>query len=277
MKQTSWAVFPTVHVSTPGSALLFTSLILVILAFIPLVPPDDAIKGGGFTLRGVIEFGLILAGLFLMAAYARHKNLFLVDFRNSSFVIITLFVCWTVVSSLWSPNPVLSIAKGAELWAITLAAIMFVTLARQHHNERNQLETMLAVGLIAVLSILVLANIYYWGTPLPSTGNETLPLHLLGEEPPVLAERPRLLLAYAHPLLTGDFLALSVVCLFAAKLNRIGKGVGIALLGLLWMADARGPSVAVVAALIAMIVIKFGMVLPFGDGAATPLAQILDS
>ena len=51
---------------TSGALLLFVSLTLVVLAFIPLVPPDDALKGGGLTERGVIEFGLNLAALFLM-------------------------------------------------------------------------------------------------------------------------------------------------------------------------------------------------------------------
>ncbi|HXD31018.1 MAG TPA: O-antigen ligase family protein [Pyrinomonadaceae bacterium] len=243
--------------SAVDTVLLFTAVTLVVLAFIPLVPPNDAIKGGGLTLRGVIEFGLILTGLFLMTAYARYRSLALADLRSPATIIITIFVAWTFFSSIWSPNPFLAIAKGAELWAVALAGIMFVTLSRQLHSERDQLQTVLALGLVAALAILILANIFFWGTPLPSTGNEALPLHLLGEEPPALAERPRLLLAYAHPLLTGDFLALSVVCLFSTRLGKVTKGVGMALLlGLLWMTDARGPSVAVVAALIVMAILK---------------------
>jgi hypothetical protein len=40
--------------------LLFVSATMVLLAFIPLTPPVDAIKGGGLTARGMIEFGLVL-------------------------------------------------------------------------------------------------------------------------------------------------------------------------------------------------------------------------
>jgi len=115
-------------------------------------------------------------------------------------------------------------------WAVTAAAIMFVTIAGQIYSDTRQLETTLVMALITVLIILLLANLYFWGTPLPSTGNESLPLHLLGEELPGLVERPRLLLAYAHPLLAGDFLALSVVCLYTARLNKALKVVGIPIL-----------------------------------------------
>ena len=248
---------PAERTLTSGRLLLFVSLTLVVLAFIPLVPPDDALKGGGLTARGMIEFGLLLAALFSMASYAKSRNLACLDFRNPSFVIISLFVFWAVMSSLWSPNPILTIAKGAEMWAVTVAAIMFVTLAGRTVPDGSQLETTLVGALIAALCILIVANLFFWGTPLPTTGNESLPLHLLGEELPALVERPRLILAYAHPLLTGDFLALSVVCLFAARLSKGLKVIGIPiLLGLLWMADARGPGIAVLAALIAMTVLK---------------------
>jgi O-antigen ligase len=244
-----------------GAVLLFGSLVLVLLAFIPLVPPDDALKGGGLTARGMIEFALLLAALFSMATYAKSRDLVSLDLRNPSFVILNLFVCWTVVSSLWSPNPMLSIAKGMELSAVTMAAIMFVTITSQIASQtcanNKPLETTLAGALVTVLGILIVANLFFWGTPLPTTGNEALPLHLLGEEPPALIDRPRLILAYAHPLLTGDFLALSVICLFAAGWHRILKVIGIPiLLGLLWLADARGPELAVLAALIAMTLLQ---------------------
>jgi hypothetical protein len=279
---------------TSGAFLLFVSVTLVVLAFIPLVPPDNAIEGGGLTARGLIEFGLILAGLVLLGLYAKAKDLAAFDFRNPSFVLISLFVFWAVISSLWSPNPILTIAKGAELWAVMLAGVMFVSLARGQPGEKQHVETTLAVALIAVLGILILANLYLWGTPLPTTGDESLPLHLLEEEPLDLIARPRLILAYAHPLLTGDFLALSVICLFAARLSKLAKVLGITfLLGLLWMADARGPSIAIAAALIAMLWLQLkrnsvraivsmlvislglGIVLAFQNSLLKPISSVL--
>jgi O-antigen ligase len=79
----------------------------------------------------------------------------------------------------------------------------------------------------------------------------------MGEELPVLAERPRLMLAYAHPLLTGDLLALAIVSLFVVPVNKLLKTTAIILLSmLLWMTDARGPTIALAVALIAMLVVK---------------------
>jgi O-antigen ligase len=102
-----------------------------------------------------------------------------------------------------------------------------------------------------------------------------------------------LLLAYAHPLLTGDFLALSVICLFAAGWHRILKAIAIPiLLGLLWLADARGPELAVLAALLAMtllqlkrsrrvaltttLIVSLGLImaLVFQDGLLKPIAAL---
>ena len=236
--------------------LLFVSATMVLLAFIPLTPPVDAIKGGGLTARGMIEFGLILAGILLMAGYARSKNLPWFDLRSPSFLLVSAFVFWAVVSSLWSVNPMLAIAKGLELWAVTISAAMFVKLSGRTH-EPDRIERIMAWSLIAVLVIALFGNFIFWGKLLPSSGDDSLPLYLMGDEPPALAERPRLMLAYAHPLLTGDLLALSIVSLFVIPVNKLLKATAIILLSLLlWMTDARGPTIALVVALIAMLVVK---------------------
>jgi len=244
------------RLSSGGGLLLFVSATMVLLAFIPLTPPVDAIKGGGLTARGMIEFGLILAGILLMAGYARSKNLPWFDLRSPSFLLVSAFVFWAVVSSLWSVNPMLAIAKGLELWAVTISAAMFVKLSGRTH-EPDRIEKIMAWSLIAVLVIALFGNFIFWGKLLPSSGDDSLPLYLMGDEPPALAERPRLMLAYAHPLLTGDLLALSIVSLFVIPVNKLLKATAIILLSLLlWMTDARGPTIALVVALIAMLVVK---------------------
>jgi O-antigen ligase len=251
------------RLSSGGGLLLFVSATMVLLAFIPLTPPVDAIKGGGVTARGMIEFGLILAGIFLMAGYARSQNLPWFDHKSPAFLLVSAFVFWAVMSSLWSVNPVLAIAKGVELWAVTMSAAMFVAITgRTHvtdrtHGEADRIEKIMAWSLVAVLVIAIFANIIFWGKLLPSSGDDSLPLYLMGEELPALAERPRLMLAYAHPLLTGDLLALSIVSLFVVPVNKALKATAIILLLLLlWMTDARGPTIALAAALVAMLVVK---------------------
>ena len=238
-----------------SSLLLFVSLALVILAFIPLVPPVDVLEGGGVTARGGIEFGLILIGILLLGVYAKATGAFVFDLTNPAFVIISLFVFWAVLSSIWSPNPFLTVAKSAELWLVALAAAMSIAIAARSNFSPGKLESILAMSLIAVIVGLIIANMYIWGTPLPNTGDVSLPLEIIEEE--VSLERPRLILAYAHPLLTGDLLSLTVICVFAASMRKRWKAILIpALLCLLWLADARGPTGGVIIAMIAMRVLK---------------------
>src|SRR6185436_16043245 len=136
----------------------------------------------------------------------------------------------------WSPNPVLTLVKSAELWGISLAAVMFVTMAARSRMAKGKLETILGLSMAAVICGLVIANIYIWGKPLPTTGDAFLPLEVIGEE--VSEARPRLILAYQHPLLSADLLALSVICLFVSDLRNVWKALVIpGLLVLFWMTD----------------------------------------
>jgi O-antigen ligase len=244
--------------TSAGAVVLFVAVALIVLGFIPLVPPEDAIAGGGVTARGGIEYVLILSGVLMMAAYAKSRESLAFNIRTPAFLLVSLFTFWAVLSSLWSPNPILTIAKSAELLMITAAAAMFVTIASHSAGGQKRIETILVLSLLVVIVALILGNVFIWGSPLPTTGNDTLPLELLGSEPPIMTDRPRLILAFAHPLLAGDLLALSAICLLAADVNRLLKALILpALLTLLWMADARGPTGGLVIAFVAMIVLRF--------------------
>jgi O-antigen ligase len=237
-----------------GAVRLFVALGLIVLAFIPLVPPVDVLEGGTTT-RGFIEFGLILAGLALLAIYLKAQGAFSFELKSPVFLLISLFTFWGVVSSVWSPDPILSIAKSAELWCISLAAVMFVTLVARGNLTNGKLETILGLSMVAVICGLVIANIYVWGVPLPTTGDASLPLDLIGEE--VSLERPRLIMAYQHPLLTGDLLALSTICLFVSDLRKVWKAILISgVLALLWLTDARGPTGGLLVAMGALAFLK---------------------
>lgn len=238
----------------PKGLTLIVSVSLIILGFIPMMPPGDALKSGGLNLRGGIELGLILAGVVLMGVYARWMEAIYFDLKNPSFLLVGVFVFWAVLSSLWSPNPILTIAKSLELLVITIAAAIFVAVSARMYGDRRRVETMVAYALLAALGSAILLNVFFWGSLLPTTANDSLPLDLLGEETPVL--RPRLILAYAHPLLTADFLALTIIAVFAAPVRKVLKTIAIPILLLaLWLADARGPSIALMVALVAMIVV----------------------
>ncbi|MGI9066481.1 MAG: O-antigen ligase family protein [Pyrinomonadaceae bacterium] len=237
-----------------GRVRLLVALGLIVLAFMPLVPPVDVLEGGTTT-RGFIEFSLILAGLALLGIYLKAQGAFSFDVKSPVFLLISLFTSWAVLSSIWSPDPVLTIAKSAELWCISLAAVMFVTLAGRAEMTNGKLATILGLSMVAVTCGVVVANIYFWGVPLPTTGDASLPLELIGEEPSL--ERPRLILAYQHPLLTGDLLALSAISLFVADLRKAWKAILIpGVLALLWLTDARGPTGGLLVAMGALAVLK---------------------
>ncbi len=237
----------------PGRPLIFVSTVLIVLSTIPLVAPVDMLEGG-MTTRGIIEFGLILAGLALMAAYGQAEGILSFDVKSPTFLLVSLFSFWAVLSSIWSPNPILSIAKSTELWFLVVAAAMLVTLAT-HTQESARLEAILGLSIVLVTVGLIVCNLFVCGTPLPDTGDSSLPLHLIDEEPSTI--RPRLLLLYAHPLLTGDLLALGVIALFASDLRVPWKALSIpALLALLWLASARGPTGGLTVAVIGMSILK---------------------
>ena len=237
-----------------GGVRLLVALGLIALSFIPLVPPVDVLEGGATT-RGFIEFGLILAGLALLAIYLKAQGAFSFDLKSPMFLLISLFTFWGIVSAVWSPNPVLTIAKSAELWCISLAAIMFVTLVSRSNLTNGKLETILGLSMVIVIIGVIVANVYFWGVPLPTTGDASLPLELIEEE--VSLERPRLIMAYQHPLLTGDLLALSTISLFASDLRKLWKAILIpGVLALLWLTDARGPTGGLLVAMGALVFLK---------------------
>jgi O-antigen ligase len=91
--------------------------------------------------------------------------------------------------------------------------------------------------------------------PLPTTGNWSLPLEIIGEE--VSVERPRLILAYQHPLLSADLLALSAICLFVSDLRNVWKALLIpGVLALFWLTGARGPTGGLLVAMGALAFLK---------------------
>lgn len=245
---------PVAEFLPAGRGWLLLALGLIVLGFFPLVPPVDVLEGGATT-RGFIEFGLILVGVILMAICLKAQGAFSFDAKSPVFLLISLFIFWAVLSSIWSPNPVLTIAKSAELWCITLAAAVFVTLAARGRMTDGELETTLALAMVGVICALVVFNMFVWGVALPTTGDASLPLDLISEE--VSLERPRLILAYQHPLLTGDLFSLTAICLFVSSLRKLWKGILITgVLALLWLTSARGPTGGLVVAMGALAFLR---------------------
>jgi hypothetical protein len=251
------AVGPRVDRLLPvGGARFVLALAALVLSFVPLVPPVDALEGG-MTSRGIIEFGLIVIALALLAIYLKMQGGFSFDTKSPAFLIITAYCWWCMLSAIWSPNPILTVAKGAELWCLALAALMAVTVALRSNFGEERLATLFALSMVAVICGLIVANVFYWGKPLPSTGDPSLQFDLLGEE--FSEDRPRLILAYQHALLTADLLAMAIISLFASDLRKLFKAILMpALLALFWLADARAATVGLAISLLAMVFLKLG-------------------
>src|SRR5688572_19503603 len=73
-----------------GALRLLVALGLIVLAFAPLVPPVGVLEGGATT-RGVIEFGLILAGLALLTIYLKAQGTLSFDFKSPVFLLVSAF------------------------------------------------------------------------------------------------------------------------------------------------------------------------------------------
>lgn len=237
-----------------NSLQLMIPLAAIILAFVPLVPPVEALEGGA-TSRGIIEFGLILIAVAVLAIHLKWQGAFSFEVKNAAFLIISSYCWWSMISAIWSPNPILTIAKAGELWCITLAAMAVATLAMRSRFAPGRLETLIALSLVAVIGGLILANVYFWGKPFPTTGDPSLPFDILGDE--FSDERPRLVLAYQHALVTADLLAITIICVFVAKLRIVLKVTLLAgLFTLFWLTNVRGGSVGLVISIAAVAVLK---------------------
>jgi len=233
---------------------LIIPLAAIVLAFVPLVPPVEALEGG-VTSRGVIEFGLILIALAMLAISLKQQGAFSFDVKNAAFLVISMFCWWCMVSAIWSLNPILTLAKAAELWCVSLAAMMVATLALRSRFDEGKLETLLALSLVAVIAGLIVANIFFWGKPLPTTDDASLPFDILGEG--FSDERPRLVLAYQHALVTADLLAIAIISVFTSQLRKVLKAPLLTgLLALFWMTNVRGGSIGLIVSIAAIALLK---------------------
>ena len=101
----------------------------LILAFIPLVPGVNAIGGGGTTLNGAIELALIGAGTALAALNVPAPAVTAAYLRLPAVMIGGGFAMWAMLTTAWSPNPILTAGKSLELGLIIVAAALVVRLS----------------------------------------------------------------------------------------------------------------------------------------------------
>ena len=105
------------------------SLFALLLAFISLVPGVNAIGGGGTTLNGAIELALIGAGIAMAALNVPDPAVTAAYLRLPAVTIAGGFAMWAMLTTAWSPNPILTAGKSLELGLIIVAAALVVQLS----------------------------------------------------------------------------------------------------------------------------------------------------
>ncbi|MHC5537730.1 O-antigen ligase family protein [Singulisphaera rosea] len=165
--------------------------------------------------------------------------------------VLLTFCVWAATSAIWAPNPVLALAKSVELALIGFCAITIAATALP--GERG-LRDDVAIALGASVAVLMVFNLVVHHTPLPLQLDSFEELGSFGS--PLEVKRPRLVLAYAPPLLAGDLLSLLVIALAVSEMGLLAKVIG--LLGSAWLlmlTDARTAFLAVPAAIGAALIL----------------------
>lgn len=203
---------------------------LVIVAFMPMVYRAEALDQG-FSLSRVIE-PVMLAGAALCALtlVSRGTELRFHTSGSGMFVLFAGFGLWAMTTALISPPSMTGLVKGAELIVVGLAALCFSTALTRLGDavDKRTVERWCACGVLAALSLLIVSNVFLWGSPLPRLPTE-------GDG------RLRLFLGNTHPLEGAMLLSVGIVCILTSDFRLPIKTVLLtAMTVLLLLADARG-------------------------------------
>lgn len=206
--------------------------LLLFLAFAPVLPGGDPKQVTSTSLSGAFEVAVLGLGFVLalgVVAYYRAYQVVARVFHGPALFLV-LFAAWATVSSLWSPDPVLTAAKGLELFAIAGICVVVAFLSKRHEIDQNRLVLR---TLLTVICLLFVVNLLAHGTPFPQTADY----------------RPRFFLGFGHPLTTGSLMALTIVLTLFSRISHLKRIVIlIPLAALLLMADARGSTFGLLAA-----------------------------
>ncbi|MEM0326373.1 MAG: O-antigen ligase family protein [Desulfurococcaceae archaeon] len=198
------------------------------------MPGGEATQVTSTSIRGFFEISLVTLNSFLalliMAVYGVSPALSKLLKGPQLFFI--LFALWATLSAMWSPAPVLSAAKGIQLFGVAIICAVISTLARR---SRIQGALLMQRTLLTIIVVLLAINVVVHGTPLPYTDDY----------------RPRFFLGFGHSLSSGMILALGIIAtVFASKATLVSVIIISALGMLLLFADARGPTAGLLVALL---------------------------
>jgi O-antigen ligase len=233
--------------------LLFLSMSFAVAAFIPITSRADALSSE-LDVNRVREIGLLMLALVIVLVHAQNIVTLDLILKNRTFLIVSQFACWALLSSLWSPNPLLTISKSIEFFIIALIACLIIAIAVRTRTFSEEFVNLLVNVLITLVGVLLLVNVVIWGTPIPIVSYGTL-ANLWGPEAEL--GRPRFVLGTLHALATSALLSLTIICLLASQLSNFLKAIyAPPLLTLLWLTDSRSSIIGLFIALPVMFFMR---------------------
>ena len=217
---------------------LLAYLTLMGAAFLPVFEGYDPLREG-ITSRRAYEIGLMGLGTALLASYVAFRATPSLRYAKSEIHVLVGFALLAFASSLWSLSPVLTMVKAGQLIVIAFGAALLVPLSRRHPRVLRDLPYLIALSVLGLVSVYLGVNYLVWGTAVPYVEIENGPV--------------RLLLGYAHPLVSGNLAVLGVIGLLASNRGIPAKALLAApLIGVLLATNARASMVGLLVALACM-------------------------
>lgn len=241
------ALTPPMQLAT---SIAIGSLLLIILAFLPFAPGVDAIHDNTTTLNCATELLLLATGTGLATLAVLTLTAPIVYRPSFAVIVVGWFAIWAMVTAIWSPNPILTVGKGLELSLIVIAASLVVRLSNTV-VPRGVTTNLTKAFLLAIVCLLV-ANLLVRKTLIPVEIDSNV---LISATTGIVESRPRATFAYASPLLIGDILALTIICLISSNIHLVIKFVVCSLAAWgVWMTDSRTALITIPLVLILMAI-----------------------
>lgn len=138
---------------------LFTLIGLAFSRWMPGGNPLNPETGS----RAWIEISILLVAFLLVLFFWGPKTI-IAGFRSPSFVFLFSFGIWALVTSLWSPNPVLTVGKSAEL---ILVLLLIASIAYQTSKSNTSFMKIILVSLLIIVAFLFVINLANYQTLFP--------------------------------------------------------------------------------------------------------------
>lgn len=228
----------------PTPVLFYSSLALVCLAFIRILPNSSALATG-LTPGRMYETLLILIGFGIipLTLLFRGYPLYL---RLAGQIPLLAYCLWSLVSATWSHSPWLTVSKSFELIAIIGGAMLFVSGFDYIRKSRLDFTNALAAVLVGLVFFGLAANTFIHGRPFAMKGVDWS------------TPRPRLMLAHSHPIEYADLTSFALIALFASSYSWRKKACLFpVLLYIHQMTDARISMAALAIAMIVAFFVKY--------------------